>query len=225
MKVATVTAVAALCGAVACVLIWRNVRPTAGVPHGDTSDEAVSSLQAAEGSENQSAAWSDREATRRKLESIRAALLQSMHDGAGPAPATAPVVPADPALHPREVLDQRMFSGPPNVGEAKRLESALRSIVASATTTDTAVDVACGSTICRVDLTARDNAVVEKSAVALSQRLPKSFPSAVVFPGPDGERSIYLAKNFADLAIEPQHGDGPRETHVMHAPQDETASP
>lgn len=222
MKVTAVIAVAALCGVVACLFIWRNVWATAGVPRGDTSGELVSGLNAAT-SENQSPASNDSEQTRRKLQNIQAAVLQSMHDRARAVPGTTPVLPVDPASQARELLDQRMFNAPPNLIETTRMESELRSIVESGIMADTTVDFVCGSSICKVDLSARDNSVVEKSAVALSLHLPKSFASAVVLPINDGQRAMYVAKSSSDLAID-AHADGPQETHVMYAPQGGGAS-
>jgi hypothetical protein len=131
---------------------------------------------------------------------LRRALLERMLS-APPAPSTH--APVDPVAEVRQTLDARMASAPANPEVSARMAEPLREVIESGLLGEAEATLACGATICKVDLTGSDESVVEKAISAFDGRASKAFASMTAYPNGVGNRALYFAKNAADLWIGP----------------------
>ncbi len=124
--------------------------------------------------------------------------------------ATPPAPDLDPAAHTAEMLDERMFTAPQDPAKAGEMERALRDIVIpGALDQAKASMVHCGSTLCKVSISAETDAAANRSMIAMSSRLPKLFGASVVLQLGKGESAMYLAKSSRDLDLEPESAAKP----------------
>jgi hypothetical protein len=115
-----------------------------------------------------------------------------------------PAAPAaeDPQQSARAALDQRLGSAPKDLAEAGRLQAELEAIVNPQLLEGAAATVACGSTMCRIEISGVDEAQAQRATNGAAERLPKTFAAAAIYPKGTGERAVYVAKDRADLVVD-----------------------
>ena len=136
------------------------------------------------------------------------ALPKVAEDAPAQVVAAPPTPDLDPAARTADLLDERMLMAPEEPRKAAEMERALRDVA-----TPTALDQAkltslhCGSTLCKVTLSADNEAAINRSMVAMSSHLPKLFGASVVLQLSGDQSAMYVAKSSQDLAIEPANQD------------------
>ena len=136
------------------------------------------------------------------------ALPKVAEDAPAQVVAAPPTPDLDPAARTADLLDERMLMAPEEPRKAAEMERALRDVA-----TPTALDQAkltslhCGPTLCKVTLSADNEAAINRSMVAMSSHLPKLFGASVVLQLSGDQSAMYVAKSSQDLAIEPANQD------------------
>jgi len=136
------------------------------------------------------------------------ALPKVAEDAPAQVVAAPPTPDLDPAARTADLLDERMLMAPEEPRKAAEMERALRD-VAIPTALDQAklTSLHCGSTLCKVTLSADNEAAINRSMVAMSSHLPKLFGASVVLQLSGDQSAMYVAKSSQDLAIEPANQD------------------
>jgi hypothetical protein len=158
----------------------------------------------------------------RQKDAILRSLLTATSKNAASMPAQPVVAPQmpemDPATRAIDLLDERMFTAPSDPGKAAEMERALRDVANSPALGEAKVaSLYCGSTLCKVTLTAESEVIVNQSMAAMSSHLPKAFGASVVVQPRGGPSAMYLANSSQDLAIEPRNADK-RDLHSTGSP-------
>lgn len=141
----------------------------------------------------------EREETRRKMAVFREAVLAAAMSAN---PQAAPP-PTDPVVHATDTLFRHLVNAPPDPQETARMERALEALIASGVLQGTSATFICGSTMCRVELTDREDSKVQTATRAFTENLPKLFGAAVASPNGTSETTLYVAKNSEDLRHSP----------------------
>ena len=128
--------------------------------------------------------------------SFRQAVLNHIAQGSASSP---PPVPEDPQQPLLAMLDERLANAPQNPAEAERLQTELRAILQPGMLDGAAATLACGASMCRIDISGADDAHAQKASNVVAERLPKTFAAAAVYSKGTGERAVYAAKDGADL--------------------------
>lgn len=190
--------VLATCG----VLVWQ--RP------GDSRTAAAPESGAVSSAETPTApAWRGAGAAVQRetgvtLASVQQALLgQVLLSQAGKG-APEPPAPAaeDPQQPERAALDQRLNSAPKDPAKAARLQAELESIMTPQLLDGAAAVLACGSTMCRIEISDADEARAQRATNAVAERVPKTFAGAAVYTKGTGERAVYVVMDRADLVLD-----------------------
>lgn len=101
----------------------------------------------------------------------------------------------------RTTLNERLVGGASNPEQVARLERSIRPLLVPSILGEAVAELRCSATMCRVDLIGEDDARVDSAANAFSERLPKSFSSAITYPDGAGRRSVYLGTSAEDLKL------------------------
>jgi len=150
-----------------------------------------------------------RAALRQKDEQLR--LLAAQPKVAENAPSQVVAEPPMPELDPiakaADLLDERMLMAPADPRKAAEMERALRDVAdPTALGESKLTSLQCGSTLCKVTLTADSPAAINQSMIAMSSHLPKLFGASTVLPVGNGQTAMYVAKSSEDLAISSANG-------------------
>jgi len=153
-----------------------------------------------------------RAALKQKDEQLRLLTAQSKVTESTPSQVVAepPMPEVDPAGKAADILDERMLMAPADPRKAAEMERVLRD-VANPTALGEAklTSLHCGSTLCKVTLSADSPAAINQSMIAMNSHLPKLFGASTVLQLGNGQSAMYVAKSSQDLAIEPVNGGKP----------------
>jgi hypothetical protein len=132
------------------------------------------------------------------------ALANTRATAPSPTVAAAAATELDPMTRAADVLDERMLMSPKNPRAAAAMERELRGITDTQTLGQAKVEsLYCGSTMCKVALRADDDMSVNQAMQSLSDRLPKLFGGASIYPSGAGRSAMYLAKSSEELVLDP----------------------
>jgi len=99
-----------------------------------------------------------------------------------------------------KVLDQRVFDARQDEAESERMESALKQVT-DRLPSDVKTEVLCGATICRLFIRGSEDAM-GGATTQVGNGIPKGlFGSTMVLPSGEGQTTVYLARNPAQLDV------------------------
>jgi hypothetical protein len=103
-----------------------------------------------------------------------------------------------------DILDERMFTAPRDQAKAAEMERALRELADTAQLSEAKVSsLYCGSTLCKITVSAQTNAALNRSITALGEHLPKTFGASAAYELSNGQSALYVAKANQDLDVQP----------------------
>jgi|GEM_PF-1770658 len=121
-----------------------------------------------------------------------------------PADERQQAVESEPPVHAGDILDERLFMGPKDARKASQMEAAIRKAAQEIDLSPAKLTSAdCGSSICKITLSAESEMEVNQSTERLSMQLPKQFGASVVHALGDGRSTLYVAESSEALAIAP----------------------
>jgi hypothetical protein len=176
-----------------------------GEPHGGSTREQGKLMTAATAGTAEPEAAATIRALRQEL-AQKDQLLQGVLIGAATRD-SEPRVQTPEEEHSRAVesaaatLDQRLLDAPPDAAMAARLESVLEAVT-QRLSENVQSELACASTMCRVVLRGRAEAVGSATS-ELANDSPKLFIGTVVLQTSDGESTMYVAREPGILDLSP----------------------
>ena len=124
--------------------------------------------------------------------------------------AEPPVPEVDPAAKAADLLDERMLMAPADPRKAAEMERALRDVADPTALGEAKLTfLHCGSTLCKVTLSADSPAAINQSMIAMNSHLPKLFGASTVLQLGNGQSAMYVAKSSEDLALGPANEGKP----------------
>jgi hypothetical protein len=153
-----------------------------------------------------------RAALRQKDEQLRLLTAQAKvaENTPGQVVAEPPMPEVDPMAKAADLLDERMLTAPADPRKAAEMERALRDVADPIALGEAKLtSLHCGSTLCKVTLSADSPAAINKSMIAMNSHLPKLFGASTVLQLGNGQSAMYVAKSSETLAIEPANEGKP----------------
>jgi hypothetical protein len=112
----------------------------------------------------------------------------------------------DPEAKAADLLDERMLTAPKDPAKAMAMEQALRQIVDGRTLGDAKMTaLQCGSTLCKLALSADKPEIVGLAINSVIDRLPKRFGASSVYRLSADQTAIYVGASSDDLAFAPEN--------------------
>jgi len=147
--------------------------------------------------------------------------------------ATAAQVPAEERTariieNTAKILDQRVFDARHDEAESERMENALGQITAKLPT-DVKTETLCGATICRLLIRGSEDAIGSAATQVGTSITKDLFGGTTVLPTGEGQSTIYLARNPAQLDVSPEgtlalNGGSPNEAQPAAKPSQAPAA-
>jgi len=198
------------CGATALLI--------AGLSNRESTTHAAGHPAAAEAAEMVSVAADQAEIVRLRNELQRrdfelhalAAASQPPHEAQAPSVDEKAKAAPDVIAATRDLLDERMMTAPVDGRRSLELESAVTTMIGGSSVPRAHVaSTQCGSTMCKVVLTAEDTSELAADVMALSKRSPKTFEGSIVYPSGNNEKAIYFARSRDDLRSSVEEAPAP----------------